>query len=199
MIASILTLDRWMMVGWLYIVDVDWNLRQSRRWSISTIAQEALTGPSRPAGPYARTRTHHPRTSLESSSPPPPTNTCPRIVYAAQIGDPCGTVCNENDLACEPNVPWFGVTCKGSLINVLNLAENNLTGTIPNSIGNLTTLEFLYLNLNDLSNQQLPDTLYRLEKLSILNLGLNSFRGTISTEIGNLYGLTFLGTLIAPP
>ncbi len=64
------------------------------------------------------------------------------------FGDPC-----DNS--------WYGVSCTGTLVTWLNLASNQLTGTIPTEIGSLTNL-------------------------TSLNLGSNQLTGTIPAEIGSL-------------
>jgi len=46
---------------------------------------------------------------------------------------------------------WYGVVCTGDSVTVLNLFDNQLTGSIPAELGNLTSLHTLYL-----SNQQTP-------------------------------------------
>ena len=67
---------------------------------------------------------------------------------------------NSWDLSTDIST-WYGVTIKENAVAVLNLYDNNLSGTIPPEIGNLTQLITLYLYENNLS-------------------------GTIPPEIGNL-------------
>ena len=74
---------------------------------------------------------------------------------------------------------------------VLNLANNGLTGSIPPQIGNLINLTSLDLRVNQLSGS-IPSELWNLVNLTYLNLGVNNLTGTISPEISNMIGLTAL-------
>lgn len=73
----------------------------------------------------------------------------------------------------------------------LNLQENALTGTLPSAIGKLSVLEDLNLNSNSLLGS-LPLTLGRLHFLKTLNLFSNNFDGTIPPSIRTMYKLTNL-------
>jgi Leucine-rich repeat (LRR) protein len=73
------------------------------------------------------------------------------------------------------------------LINIALLHTTALTGTLPESIANMTALYDM-----DLSSNQLEGKLPNLEKLSNLRLFLldqNKFTGTISPTIRNLQHL----------
>jgi Leucine-rich repeat (LRR) protein len=73
----------------------------------------------------------------------------------------------DTNTPCE----WYGVTCNGGHVSGIDLgwdgSSNNLTGTIPTELGNLSNLTRLYLSSNELT-------------------------GTIPTELGNLSNLTTL-------
>ena len=76
---------------------------------------------------------------------------------------------NDNWKTDEPLDQWFGVRTKGDLrVAGLKLFVNQLSGTIPGEIGNLT-------------------------HLTELGLGGNQLSGIIPGEIGNLTNLTNLG------
>jgi Leucine-rich repeat (LRR) protein len=72
----------------------------------------------------------------------------------------------------------------------LTLIGNNITGSLPSSIGDLHNLEMLSVSEMKMSGI-IPNSAYTLRKLKVLDLAKNSpgFEGTISTEIGNLRSL----------
>ncbi len=94
------------------------------------------------------------------------------------FGDPC-----DNS--------WYGVSCTGTLVTWLNLASNQLTGTIPTEIGSLTNLTSLNLGSNQLTGT-IPAEIGSLTNLASLRLSGNQFTGAIPTEIGSLANLTSL-------
>ena len=73
----------------------------------------------------------------------------------------------------------------------LSLRGNQLTGSIPSEIGNLTKLIYLVLR-NNLLTGSIPQEIGNLTDLSSLSLNINQLTGTIPTEIGNLSNLTWL-------
>ncbi len=66
--------------------------------------------------------------------------------------------------------------------------NNNLTGTIPAELGNLSELTEVYLRTNKLTGT-IPAELGNLSKLMALDLEDNELTGTIPTELGNLSNL----------
>eukprot|EP01094_Clydonella_sp_ATCC50884_P016195 TRINITY_DN2693_c0_g1_i1.p1 TRINITY_DN2693_c0_g1~~TRINITY_DN2693_c0_g1_i1.p1 ORF type:complete len:538 (+),score=141.00 TRINITY_DN2693_c0_g1_i1:147-1760(+) len=99
-------------------------------------------------------------------------------------GDPCAR-------------EWYGVQCTLSVslvmnVHVLDLSSNNLVGSLPESLADLSQLQFLYLNLNELRGPVLPPALFRMAALQKLLLGSNLFEGAIPESIGNLTSLQFL-------
>lgn len=69
--------------------------------------------------------------------------------------------------------------------------SNNLAGTIPSEIGNLTNLSYLNLKENNLTGI-IPAEIGNLINLSHLDFRSNKFTGSIPTEISNLINLDFL-------
>jgi gliding motility-associated-like protein len=94
---------------------------------------------------------------------------------------------------------WFGVTtnasgCVTSIdLNASNnfAGANNLTGTLPEELGNLESLEVLDLFNGNLTGT-IPTSLTRLTNLKNLNLGSHDLTGPIPEDIGNLSQLQYL-------
>jgi Leucine-rich repeat (LRR) protein len=81
----------------------------------------------------------------------------------------------------------------GNLTNLtyLNLSNNQLSGSIPSEIGNLTNLTTLGLGSNQLTGS-IPPEMWNLTNLTQLGLDDNQLTGSIPSEIGNLTNLTYL-------
>ena len=84
---------------------------------------------------------------------------------------------------------WYGVTTDvDGRVTELDLADNNLSGEIPAKLGELTSLQFLYLNQNMLSGE-IPVELGSLTGLRILYLWGNELSGAIPVKLGSLTSL----------
>jgi Leucine-rich repeat (LRR) protein len=68
------------------------------------------------------------------------------------------------------------------------MQNNQLTGSIPSSIGSLTNLEYLYLYTNQLTGS-IPYSIGSLLKLTGLGLYTNQLTGSIPSSIGSLLKL----------
>lgn len=91
---------------------------------------------------------------------------------------------------------WFGVQCistssNQTSVSSLNLELNNLMGSVPQSIGNLTNLNQILFSENILSGS-IPKSIGNLINLKELHLDYNSLSGTIPESIGNLKNLEIL-------
>ena len=86
---------------------------------------------------------------------------------------------------------WYGVTVEGGNLTNLDMIQNDLTGTIPPEIGNLTNLQTLSLGLNQLTGTIPPEigNLTNLRNLDLGVVGVNQLTGPIPPEIGNLTNL----------
>jgi len=75
----------------------------------------------------------------------------------------------------------------GNLSNLerLLLSDNQLTGSIPPEIGNLTNLTYLSLTRNQLSGT-IPESIANLSSLETLALGGNQITGTVKIFLGDL-------------
>mmetsp|Transcript_52261 Transcript_52261/g.62965 ORF Transcript_52261/g.62965 Transcript_52261/m.62965 type:complete len:599 (+) Transcript_52261:208-2004(+) len=92
----------------------------------------------------------------------------------------------ENELS--GNCPNFA----SPVLSSIELQHNLLTGTLPYEIG----LRHPRLNYFDVSNNQIggtiPNSISKLIQLQTLGLADNKFSGTIPSSIGNLRGMIFL-------
>ena len=97
----------------------------------------------------------------------------------------------DNWVTTQPLNDWYGVTTNsdGRVIE-LGLGGNNLTDSLPASLGNLDQLQKLYLWDNRLSGR-IPD-LSGLTNLTVLYLSGNQFSQSIPASLGDLTSLTEL-------
>ncbi len=111
-------------------------------------------------------------------------------LYEATDGD--NWLENDNWLSSRPIGEWYGVTADDSgRVIELNLYENELSGTIPPELGNLTKLDVLSLAVNQLRGT-IPPELGNLSKLTLLHLYSNQLSGPISPELSKLANLEHL-------
>ena len=80
---------------------------------------------------------------------------------------------------------WYGLTVINGHVVDIYLNGNNLNGTLPTELGNLTQLEGLGLADNQLSGT-IPSQIGSLTNLQQLYLSDNQLNGTIPSQIGNL-------------
>ena len=84
---------------------------------------------------------------------------------------------------------WYGVTTDASeRVTELSLNDNNLQGTIPVELGQLTNLADLNLSKNQISGN-IPRELGQLTNLDSLILAYNKLTGEIPTELAQLSNL----------
>ena len=128
--------------------------------------------------------------------PPPvstPVNTNDRAVlvefYNAMGGD--NWRLKRHWLSDRPLNEWYGVsTTENGRVDSLNLWNNGLTGSLPESLGNLTNL--VKLRLQDKLLGSLPESLGNLTNLVELDLRYNELTGAIPESLGNLTNLVNL-------
>ena len=99
---------------------------------------------------------------------------------------------NTNWLSEDSLGTWHGVTVdEDGRVTRIELANNQLSGTIPPEMGQLAHLAGLALNGNQLSGS-IPPELGRLARLEWLDLGGNQLSGGIPSEFGRLENLADL-------
>jgi Leucine-rich repeat (LRR) protein len=85
-----------------------------------------------------------------------------------------------------------GIECSGNCIVTISLPDNNLTSSLPSSIGNLGFLKEINLEGNNLTGT-IPASFSELETLEIIRLGSNRFIGNIPdlSKMRNLVTIDF--------
>jgi hypothetical protein len=120
-----------------------------------------------------------------------PKSECEALValYNSTGGD--NWIVNDNWLVTTTPGDWVGVTVSGGHVSYIDPMFNNLTGSIPPELGNLTALWGLQLCGNQLTGS-IPPELGNLTALQLLELDTNQLSGTIPPELGNLRALEVL-------
>lgn len=99
---------------------------------------------------------------------------------------------NDNWCSDKPVGQWYGIlTDETGFVIHMVLFDNNLTGSIPESIADLKRLGNLNLDMNKLGGE-LPESICDLTELMQLTAVNNNFTGTIPESIGNLVNLQYL-------
>ena len=130
-------------------------------------------------------------TSLPPPPPPPPGDRAALVaLYNATNGD--NWTNNTNWLSDRPIGEWHGVTTNANgRVTELRFSRNQLSGELPESLGDLRNLQSLSVYDNDLSGE-LPSSLGNLTNLQSLGLGENDFSGPLPSSLGNLTNLESL-------
>lgn len=108
---------------------------------------------------------------------------------------------NTNWLATSTPCDWYGIDCFGGSVLNLGLNTNQLNGSIPPEIGNLTNLTYLGLGDNQLSGS-IPPELGNLSNLHGIHLFDNQLTGPIPHQLGNLAnleGIQAIGNQLSGP
>jgi hypothetical protein len=101
-----------------------------------------------------------------------------------------GWLHNDNWLT-GPVGSWYGIDTSGNRVGSIALNDNNLSGRIPLSFGNLSFISNLNLEHNQITGI-IPSSFRSLDSLTNLNLGNNQLSGRIPSSLGNLSLLVFL-------
>ena len=101
--------------------------------------------------------------------------------------------CRPSDTCTQALLRWWArrlTSCHG-YTSCRKLESNLLTGTIPASLGNLLSLEYLYLRNNQL-NGTIPVALGNLTKLQYFVADHNQLTGSLPASLGDLARLLVL-------
>ena len=92
---------------------------------------------------------------------------------------------------CTP-CSWYGISCDNqeNIIGI-DLYNNNLSGTVPATMEDLTKLRTIKLLANNLSGT-FPDIWANMSDLEFIDLSNNQFTGMMPSSLGNLLKLTTL-------
>ena len=99
---------------------------------------------------------------------------------------------NTNWCSDKPVSEWYGLTIENGYVTQLILTENNLSGYLPECIGELQHLTDISLWENYNLGGKLPAGLFSLENLKSLYIQMCAFEGEISPDIKQLTKLESL-------
>ncbi|GAY59879.1 hypothetical protein CUMW_197840 [Citrus unshiu] len=87
---------------------------------------------------------------------------------------------------------WTGVTCDvhSHRVTALNISHLSLSGTIPSRLGNLSSLQSLFLHSNQFSGS-IPSSIFNIHTLKLLSFGDNQLSG-IPSALSNCTYLRIL-------
>jgi len=129
-----------------------------------------------------------------------PNNECQALaeIYQSTAGE--NWVDNRGWFVTATPCSWYGVICDTTLdtqshVVRLELTQNNLNGSIPTNLAELSYLQDLELSYNQLSGS-IPPTLGSLNRLIWLSLHSNQLSGEIPPELSNLTELQLLSLSI---
>ena len=86
---------------------------------------------------------------------------------------------------------WNGISITDSRVTSISLGTNNLVGSVPSEIANLTQLENLQLHENSLTDT-IPAALWELPLLGSVSLYTNQLTGTLPNNMGSHGNFSYL-------
>lgn len=113
------------------------------------------------------------------------------IAIKNALKDPHNVLVNWDSNSVDP-CSWRMVSCTpDGYVSGLGLPSLGLSGILSPGIGNLTNLQSVMLQNNEIFGVIPPD-IGRLEKLETLDLSLNKLSGEIPSSVGDLSNLNYL-------
>ena len=98
---------------------------------------------------------------------------------------------NTNWCSDKPLNEWYGINVYKGRVQSITLFNNQLSGSIPESLENLSMIARLDLSTNQLSGS-IPETIGNLSKIRTIYLYENQLSGSIPESIGNLSEIKYL-------
>ena len=117
---------------------------------------------------------------------------CEALVALYNSTDGPGWEYAYNWLVTDRPSNWYGVTVESGHVTSLQLPHNNLIGTLPPELGDLSNLASLDLSYNNKISGSIPIELSELANLGYLSLYGVYVSGSIPAELGNLSALWYL-------
>eukprot|EP01083_Nonionella_stella_P081362 224078_1 len=113
-------------------------------------------------------------------------------IYRDTGGENWYTKWNVSNILNDPcNGSLFGIECVSNHVSAIKLSSNNLTGRLPKSIANLTSLSVLNMSNNALKGS-IPFETFSLANVQMIDLSGNYLNGSLILGIDSLDPLTQL-------
>eukprot|EP00549_Striatella_unipunctata_P022298 CAMPEP_0118676720 /NCGR_PEP_ID=MMETSP0800-20121206/2207_1 /TAXON_ID=210618 ORGANISM="Striatella unipunctata, Strain CCMP2910" /NCGR_SAMPLE_ID=MMETSP0800 /ASSEMBLY_ACC=CAM_ASM_000638 /LENGTH=615 /DNA_ID=CAMNT_0006572271 /DNA_START=44 /DNA_END=1892 /DNA_ORIENTATION=+ len=97
----------------------------------------------------------------------------------------------ESWIGGAPECEWEFVTCINNKVTRIEAVGKSVSGTLPSEVGGLSDLNVFDLSDNQISGS-IPESIYEMTRLERLELNNNELVGTISEQIGQLSNLNNL-------
>ncbi|XP_010687665.2 probable LRR receptor-like serine/threonine-protein kinase At2g23950 isoform X2 [Beta vulgaris subsp. vulgaris] len=108
-----------------------------------------------------------------------------------QLNDPHGVLNNWDEFSADP-CSWAMITCSpDNTVIGLGAPSQSLSGTLSGAIANLTNLQQVLLQNNNISGK-IPAEIGLLSKLQTLDLSNNGFSGNVPNSLGQSKSLQYL-------
>jgi hypothetical protein len=92
---------------------------------------------------------------------------------------------NNTNWLTGPVSIWYGITVEGNRVTGLIINSNNLSGVLPDDLGQLTALQSLGMSNDHELTGEIPVNLFQINTLVWFGIGNCSLTGTIPNNIGN--------------